>query len=131
MGGSGKSYGWTRLRANIPADQKSYALPPIRIALQRTAGRERGGDLGFGVGDTPPEQEPEDLPLKVAVIRPGGPASTTELKIGDVIVDVEGHDVTGDNRYLYGTLTRVKEGDSVTLGLEGGGKVTIVAGKPI
>jgi protocatechuate 3,4-dioxygenase beta subunit len=131
FGSSGKNYGWTRMRASIPTDQKTYALPAIKIAASRTEGRERGGDLGFGVAETPPESEPEDLPMKVAVIRPGGPASTTELKVGDVIVEVEGHDVTGENRYLYGSLTRVKEGDSVTLGLEGGGKVTIVAGKPI
>lgn len=131
FGGTGKTYGWTRTRAKIPADQKTYALPTIKIAAQRTEGRERGGDLGFGLAETPPESEPEDLPMKVAVIRPGGPASTTELKIGDVIVEVDSHDVTGENRYLYGSLTRVKEGDSVTLGLEGGGKVTVVAGKPI
>jgi protocatechuate 3,4-dioxygenase beta subunit len=128
---SGKNYGWTRTRATIPADQKTFTLPPIKVAATRTEGRERGGDLGFGLSEIPPESEPEDLPLKVAVVRPGGPASTTELKVGDVIVQVDGHDVTGDNRYLYGSLTRVKEGDSVTLGLEGGGKVTIVAGKPV
>jgi len=129
--GAGKNYGWTRMRASIPTDQKTYTLPPIKVAATRTEGRERGGDLGFGLAEIPPESEAEDLPMKVAVIRPGGPASTTELKVGDVIVDVDGHDVTGENRYLYGSLTRVKEGDSVMLGLEGGGKVTIVAGKPV
>ena len=98
---------------------------------KRLKGRERAGDLGFSLKDVAPEDEPEDTPLQVAVIRPGGPAAKTELKLGDVIVEVDGKDVTGDNRYLYGSLARVKEGESVTIGLEDGRTVTIVAGAPI
>lgn len=131
MAESGNDYGWTRIRGSIPADQKTFELPPLRLVPKRLKGRERAGDLGFSLKDVAPEDEPEDTPLQVAVIRPGGPAAKTELKLGDVIVEVDGKDVTGDNRYLYGSLARVKEGESVTIGLEDGRTVTIVAGAPI
>lgn len=127
---SGNGYGWSNIRANIPAGEKTHQLAPLRLVAQRVKGRERGGDLGFSVKETAPDQEPEDTPLQVAVIRPGGPAAKTDLKLGDVIVEVDGTDVTGDNRYLYNGKLRVNEGDSISLGLADGRSVTIVAGKP-
>jgi Carboxypeptidase regulatory-like domain/PDZ domain len=131
FGSDQEQYGWSNISTNIPTDQATHALAPIRVAKSRTKRSERGGDLGITLKEGDPEAEDEDVPLQIAVIRPGSPASQSELKIGDIIVEVDGKDVTGANKYLYHSLTHVKEGDEVSLSVQGGGSVTLVAGKPI
>ena len=69
--------------------------------------------------------------LEVAHVRPGGPAATAGLAVGDVIVSVDGYDLTGVNVMLYGTLTAVLPGRQIVLGLRGGNQVEITAGKPL
>ncbi|MBC8071764.1 MAG: PDZ domain-containing protein, partial [Deltaproteobacteria bacterium] len=131
FGSDESSYGWSRIPAQVPSGAPSYELPPIRIAKSRAKRNERGGDFGITLKEGDPEAEDEDVPLTVAVIRPGSPAAASELKIGDVIVEVDGKDVTGANKYLYHSLTHVTEGDKVSFSVESGGTVTLVAGKPI
>lgn len=46
-----------------------------------------------------------------------------------LITAIDGHDVTGANRYLFSSLIRVPEGTVVTLGLARGASVQITAGK--
>ncbi len=125
-----ETYGWNTLGATIPADARRHTLPPLRIAKARTKNNKRPGDLGFTLKDSPPEIDFEDFPVTVAFIRPGGPAATTELAVGDVITAVDGHDVTGDNRHRWGTLTRVPQGTKLTLELQSGKSIEITSGKP-
>jgi hypothetical protein len=51
--------------------------------------------------------------------------------VGDTITSIDGVDVTGQNDYLYWTLSRVAPGTAVSLGLLRGTSVTITAGKPL
>jgi protocatechuate 3,4-dioxygenase beta subunit len=125
-----ESYGWNTLGATIPADAPRYTLPPLKIAKSRTTRSKRPGDLGFTLKEAPPELDIEDFPITVAFIRPGGPAAATELAIGDVVVAVDGHDVTGENRQRWNTLSRVLQGTKVTLELQSGKSVEITSGKP-
>jgi protocatechuate 3,4-dioxygenase beta subunit len=125
-----ETYGWNTLGATIPADAQRHTLPPLRIAKSRTTRSKRPGDLGFTLKESPPELDIEDFPVTVAFIRPGGPAATTELAIGDVVTAVDGHDVTGENRHRWFTLTRVPQGTKITLDLENGKSVDIVTAKP-
>lgn len=131
FGADDASYGWHNLTANIPGESNTFELPPIKVAAGKAKMGERGGDFGITFKDGEPEQEQEELPLQIAVIRPGSPAAASELKVGDIIVDVDGQDVTGANRYLYHSLVHVNEGDKVTFGVEGGKSVTLIAGKPV
>ena len=71
----------------------------------------------------------EARPLVVGVVRPGGPAEAAGLKVGAVIVAVDGHDVLGEHAPRYETLARVAVGRTIELGLEGGETVTLTAGK--
>jgi S1-C subfamily serine protease len=57
-------------------------------------------------------------------------AAASALEVGDVIVAVDGKDVTGANKYLYESLTHVRVGDEVSFSVEDGGTVTLVAGTP-
>lgn len=123
-----ETYGWTHVRTTIPTDAKTYELEDIFVVARRRKRADDDGDLGFKMKETPPGVESEDVPLEVAFIRPDGPAAQAGLKVGDTIETVDGHDVTGNNRYRYRGLANVKPGVKVTFGLGEDRTVTIVAG---
>ncbi len=110
---------------------KSTDVGKLEALRRRLPPRERAGDLGFTIAEGDPDDEPEDMSLEVALVRPDGPAANTGLAAGDVIVAVDGHDVTGKNAFRYGALTRVAEGTTITLGIKGGQAIEITAGKPL
>lgn len=105
--------------------------PDILVPPQRVGRGEQTGDLGFALQQAEPGAEPGNHPKVVGLVRPGGPATGTDLKVGDVIVAVDGHDVTGANTGLYAGLTTVTAGTTIELGLEDGRSVSITAGPPI
>jgi hypothetical protein len=125
-----ETYGRGFVAARIPSDVLRYTLAPLAIAKSRLQRDKQAGDLGFTLKEAPPELYTEEFPLTVAVIRPGGPAASTELAIGDVVIAVDGHDVTGENQDRYRTLTRVPQGTKLTLDLASGKRIAIVAAKP-
>jgi protocatechuate 3,4-dioxygenase beta subunit len=104
-------------------------LPPLKVPRRRMEPSETAGDLGFTLKQWDEGDDPERHSLLVAIVRPGGPAAVAGLHVGDVIVEVDGHDVTGLNVYTYETFASISPGASITLGLASGGKVTITAGK--
>jgi hypothetical protein len=106
-------------------------IPPIKMVKRRTDRQGRGGDLGFKIREGDAEKEFHEIPLEVAFIRPGGPAAETDLKVGDIITAVDGHDVSGKNHYLYYGLTRVPEGTTLSFTLKRGATVEITAAKPL
>ena len=124
-------YSWQTISRTIPAEDATVDLGKIPLAKSRAKMSDRGGDFGITMKQGDPEAEEDEVPLQIAVIRPGSPAAGSELKVGDIIVEVDGHDVRGENRYLYEALTHVKQGQKVTFGTERGASATLVAGKPI
>lgn len=127
----GAAYGWSTIATQIPGDQKRYVLPPLRVVKQRVPRGGRSGDLGFELAESNRDEPDEDRRLLVAVVRPGGPAATAGLKLGDEVVEVAGHEVRGVDSYRFEDLTSVPQGERVTLELADGRSVTIVAGPPI
>jgi PDZ domain len=102
-------------------------LGDVRVAPYRARPGE-AGDLGFYVKyDTDPVQSEENL--TVADVRPDGPAASSGLAVGDVIVSVDGYDVRGD-RMSYDALSSVPPGTTVTVGLARGASIRITAGGP-
>ena len=89
------------------------------------------GYLGFELKGREPE--PNDPPMvhTVAVIRPDGPAAGSGLKVGDVIVSVNGQNVTPPDDFLYFALVEVARGTALKLGLARGATVTIKVGDPL
>jgi protocatechuate 3,4-dioxygenase beta subunit len=120
-------YGFVRMVATV-ASGRATDVGDVRVAPMRQKRGEKSGDLGFVLKETPPDVEPEDVVLEVALVRPA--AARAGLAVGDVITSVDGHDVTGANHYLYGSLVRVAPGASVTLGLQRGARVELTAGQP-
>ena len=121
---------WTVVAARIPAGEPVYEAPPIQVTRPRVARGEVAGDLGFTLKDPPPDADPLDSRLEVAVVRRGGPAAKAGLRPGDVIVSIDGHDVRGASAHLYRGLTRVKPGVALRLGLERGVTLELSAGAP-
>jgi hypothetical protein len=125
----GSDYGY----ANVPAEAGDGPVTDVgqlAVPRRRTTALERSGDLGFTLQASQPGTEPSQIVFTVAVVRADGPAASAGLREGDVIVSVDGHDVTGAQSYLYSTLSRVPSGTAVALGLKRGGVVSITAATP-
>jgi protocatechuate 3,4-dioxygenase beta subunit len=101
----------------------------IRVPKMQLKPMEKGGDLGYTLKEMSPDTEPGKERLEVAVVKPGGPAASAGLAVGDVIVSVNGKDVTSD-ALLYWTMSHVAPGTTVELGLERGTTVKVTAGPP-
>ena len=120
-------YGFVRMVATV-AGGRTTDVGDVRVAPMRQKRGERSGDLGFVLKETPPDVEPEDVVLEVALVRPA--AAKAGLAVGDVITAMDGHEVTGANHYLYWSLSRVPPGTTVTLALARGASVKLTAGEP-
>lgn len=112
-------------------NENPFELPPLKVAKSRVKRREQPGDLGWTLKQAEAEQEWEEAPLQVGVVRPGGPAAEAGIEVGDVIEKVDGHDVTGDQRSAFGTLTRAPAGTKLRIGLVDKEDVTLIVGKPL
>jgi protocatechuate 3,4-dioxygenase beta subunit len=119
----------TYLRMEIAGGGPVVELPPLRVSRPRTRPDEAIGDLGHVLRQSPPGTAPDQVHHVVALVRPGSPAAAAGLQVGDEIVSVDGHDVTGTSAYLYQPLLRVAEGATVQLGLARGVTLAITAGK--
>lgn len=102
-------------------------LPPIRLAPRRLRVGEAAGDLGYSVKQPEPGADPLQVRQIVAVVRPGGPAAAAGLQVGDEILTVDGHDVTGGNSPLHVLLRGIPVGAVLRLGLARGVTVEITA----
>jgi hypothetical protein len=124
-------YGWANTGATLESgkvnETRPIRLPKLRVSRQG----ERGGDLGFSLKDWKMGAEMDEQERVVTFLRPGRPAEKSGLAVGDVIVSVDGQDVTGDNAYLYFTFSQVPAGTTLQLGLSRQAQVTVVAGKPL
>jgi membrane-associated protease RseP (regulator of RpoE activity) len=123
-----ETYGWTNTYGAIPIDVDSYDLGDLYVVRSRKKRSAEDGDLGFKLEERPPDVEPEEHPRRVAFVRPGGPAETAGLKVGDVIISVDGHDITAVESYsIYTALTNVGPGTTIELGLDAGGTRSLTA----
>ncbi|PCC70886.1 PDZ domain (Also known as DHR or GLGF) [Nannocystis exedens] len=122
-------YSYTSMPVMLSADASETELAPIKVARKRVKDGEKSGELGIKLKEPEPGADPLTRQLIVAYVRPGSAAALAGLQIGDVIVSVDGQDVTGANAYLYHGLTEVLEGTALTLGLANGKSLSVTAGK--
>lgn len=121
---------WTRVYVEI-AQADVVDVGDVEVIRRRKKPNDPDGDFGFTFAEQPPDREPAQSELKVARVRPGGPAAGSGLVAGDVIVTVDGHDVRGVKASRAYALMDVLEGTKVTFGLARGESVAITAGPPL
>jgi membrane-associated protease RseP (regulator of RpoE activity) len=126
--GGTNDYIGTSIMRTLTAKPATQDIGEITLVKKRVSDQEKVGDLGYKLREAAPDEDWAKRELKIAFVRPGGPAAAVGLKAGDVITSVNGHDVTGEATYKYGALTRAKAGDTVTLGLANGSSVKVVLG---
>ncbi len=121
---------FARITRTARGGSPTFDLGDIKLPRLRMSLRSRGGDLGYEIAEVGADVEEFDRKWEISLVRPDGPAASSGLVAGDVLISVEGHDVTGPNRHMYSALVRVPEGTKVTLGLERDASVEIIAGPP-
>jgi protocatechuate 3,4-dioxygenase beta subunit len=123
-------WAWSRVYVDV-AQADVVDVGDIEIIKRRKKPNDPEGDFGFTTVEQPPDIDPPLSTIKVAHVRPGGPAARTGLVVGDVIVSIDGHDVRGVKASRAFVLMGVVEGTQVTFGLERGESVKITAGPPL
>ncbi len=123
-------YAWTRVYVEIAAADV-VDVGDVEVLRRRKKPNEPDGDFGFTTAEQAPDLDPQLSQIKVAHIRAGGPAARAGLVVGDVITEVDGHDVRGVKQSRAGVLMDVLEGTKVTFGLARGETLTITAGPPL
>ena len=119
----------TYMRMEIAGDGPVVELPPLRVSRLRTKPGEAPGDLGYVLRQPPPGTALDQVHHVIAVVRPGSPAASAGLQVGDEIVAVDGQDVSGASAYLYRGLIAVAQGTTIQLGLARGVTLAVTAGK--
>lgn len=127
-------YGWNWIPRRLAAEPRTQDLGDIELYKDQVARGQEEGDLGFKIKEAEPDSEPEARRHVIAFVRPGGPADTAGLKVGEEITVVDGEEVRGVDAYRYAKLTRVLPGAKVKLGVLAGNvlrAVTLTAGPPV
>lgn len=107
----------------VPPSQPQDEIVDVVLAKPRLSWDAPAGDLGFALRQVPLacDETPSVAAIDDATIAAG-------LVVGDVIVTVDGHDVTDLRCYLVRALLRVPPGTAVELGLARGETVRVTAG---
>ncbi|HEY4243891.1 MAG TPA: carboxypeptidase regulatory-like domain-containing protein [Kofleriaceae bacterium] len=130
MGGD-SNYGFIMaVRDATGASGDEFDVGDVVAIKQRVKRGGVTGELGVHFAQADPGAQPDQITLTISFIDPAGPAAKTALKVGDVVTQVDGIDVTGANAGNGYALLRVPPGDKVTLTTKGGTSATIVAAQP-
>jgi protocatechuate 3,4-dioxygenase beta subunit len=105
-------------------------LGDIPVLKQRIKNGEPIGSLGVRFAELPLDAPLDQAIHKISWIDPAGPAAHSELRVGDIIVSVDGLDVTGGDSQLFSTLIRAAPGTRLALGTQRGPTVPIVLAAP-
>ena len=113
-------YEFTGFGVQVPGPGPVVELAPMKLTRLRIKAGEQAGELGFTTGKD----------LAVMTVRAGGPAAQAGIVVGDRVVAVDGHAVTGDDMRLFFSLSRVPAGTKLALALARGITVELTADEP-
>lgn len=102
----------------------------ISVLKKRLKKGETGGDLGLNFKEQPRGTPIDQRVYEVSFIDPKGPAVQSGIKVGDVIISVDGVDITGANAMDAWVLLNALPGTKLELGLKRGVTVSITLGPP-
>jgi protocatechuate 3,4-dioxygenase beta subunit len=122
-------YSWLTVVREV-TQTGTVELGDIPILKKRIKDSETAGEIGLHFAEAPDGQEPEQHEYKVSYIDPQGPAAKLDIKVGDVVVTIDGIDVKGVNSSNGWTLMNAPVGTKLSLGLARGTTVTITLAAP-
>jgi protocatechuate 3,4-dioxygenase beta subunit len=108
-----------RVPVTVPEGGGTIDLGAIRVPRRRVEPGRPRGNLGVIVTDG----SGSDCVVDIAF----GPAAEAGIVVGDVVVSIDGYDVTSNNHYLCMPLATAAPGRTVTFGLARGATVSVVA----
>ena len=97
---------------------------------KRLKDNEPEGELGIHFAESPQGEDADKHQYKVSYIDPQGPAAKLDIKVGDVVVSIDGIDVQGVNSANGWTLMRAPAGTKLTLGLARGTTAVVTLAAP-
>ncbi|MDX2093971.1 MAG: PDZ domain-containing protein [Kofleriaceae bacterium] len=103
-------------------------LGEITVLKKRLKEGEQAGELGVRFKESPPGAD--ERTFEISFIDPKGAAANSGLKVGDVIVSIDGVDITRDGWSTGWTLLRAPPGTKLELGLARGTSVTVTLKAP-
>ncbi|HEY3803935.1 MAG TPA: carboxypeptidase regulatory-like domain-containing protein [Kofleriaceae bacterium] len=122
-------YGIVRAVRNVDGSG-TIDVGDIGVVKRRLKPGELPGELGVHWLAQPRDTPPDQRRYEVSWIDPNGAAAKTELKVGDVVITVDGVDVTGANHLIGYQLMRAPPATKLVLGLARGVAITIVLNAP-
>jgi membrane-associated protease RseP (regulator of RpoE activity) len=105
-------------------------LGDVEAVKRRLRDDEIAGDLGLKFAEQAFDTPPDKRERKVSYIDPKGPAARTGIVVGDVVVAIDGIDVTNEHAGRAAQLLAAPPGTKVALTLARGPTVAIVLGNP-
>ncbi len=124
-------YTWFRVVRDVTATKESTVdIGDVGVIKKRIKNGEPSGETGLHFKEQPPDTPPENQEIRVSFIEPDGPAAKTDIKVGDVIVSVDGVDVSGANGMHAWTLMNAPPGTKLVLGLARGASITLTLAPP-
>ena len=108
----------------------SIDIGELPVQKKRVKPGDPIGELGIHFAEQAPDTPPEQTQYKVSFIDPAGPAAKVDLKVGDVVVAIDGQDVTGVNAAVGYNQLQAPPGTTMRLGLARGTTVAIVLATP-
>lgn len=115
----------------IPSEPSEQDIGDLALVASRVGAKGAAGELGFTLEPVSPTTPDEQVELRVAVVRPGGPASDSGLLVGDRLVAIDGKSLSGRDHGRFEALSQVPAGTTIELELEGGKRLSITAGPAI
>ncbi len=105
-------------------------LGDISVMKRRLKPGDTEGDLGVHWVEQPVGTPVDQERFEISWIDPNGAAAKTDLKIGDVVITVDGIDVQGENHRRGDALMAAPTGTKLTLGLARGATATVTLHAP-
>ena len=122
-------YGFIQTVRNVEGTG-DVEIGDIKVLKRRLKQGETAGELGIHFVQPAPGAAVDQGEYKVSWIDPAGAAAKTALKVGDLVITIDGIACTGAD-YMNGSmLMRAPPGTAIKLGLARGVTVTVVLAAP-
>ncbi|MBA2543820.1 MAG: carboxypeptidase regulatory-like domain-containing protein, partial [Deltaproteobacteria bacterium] len=102
----------------------------VTMLKHRIKGGEPAGELGLKFAEQSLDTPPDKRERRISYVDPKGPAASSGIEVGDIVVSIDGIDVRGENAGRAHTLLQAPPGTKLALGLLRNTTATIILAIP-